>query len=84
MADYEIYEGITEQGRKKTYLVFSSFEYGYLVHSKALALAKRYFRASEKHIKIVYGYVVKDELYLLNPKKRPRNSKLVRVAYYVW
>ncbi len=83
MADYEIYEGITEQGRKKTYLVFTFFEYGYLIHIKALSLAKRYFRASEKHIKIVLGYVIKDELYLDNPKKRPRGSKLVRVAYYI-
>lgn len=78
--DYEVYEGLTAQGRKKTYLVFSCFDYP----EKAIYQAKRYFRSSESHIKITLGYVVKDELYLLNPRKRPRNSKLVRVAYYVW
>lgn len=75
--DYEVYEGLTSQNRKKTYLVFSLCGFN---HKKALGQAKRYFRSSEKHIKFVPGYVIKDELYLGNT----RNAKLVRVAYYVW
>lgn len=75
--DYEVYEGLTAQNRKKTYLVFSCFGFN---PEKAIYQAKRYFRSSESHIKITLGYVVKDELYLDKPKQ---NSRLVRVAYYV-
>ena len=73
MTDYEIYEGITAQGRKKTYLVFEK-------GSLDIDIAKHYFRCSFLHLKIVDGYVLNDELYL---DYRPRGSKLVRVAYYV-
>lgn len=72
--NYEVYIGLTKQNRKKTYLVFPK---GKL----AISQAKRYFRCSFTHLKIVEGYVWKDELYLdCKPHSR---SKFVTVVYYV-
>ena len=81
MEDYEIYEGITKQGRKKTYLVFNF----YLSNLEPVRdQAKRYFRASKKHIKLEVGYVINDELYLKKVREPfPPKSTLVRVAYYI-
>lgn len=72
--NYEVYIGLTEQNRPKTYLVFPK---GKLDMNQA----KRYFRCSLSHLKLVGGYVWKDELYL-NCKPHSR-SKFVAVVYYV-
>ena len=78
----EIYEGRTEKNRKKTYLVFD-YELGYSKFSEVRAAARLYFRVKDEHIKVVVGYIYKDELYLENPKKKPAGAKLVRAAYWV-
>lgn len=81
--DYEIYEGRTEgQNRKKKYLVFP---YGgdYLTFLQVEKISGRFFRVSKEHIKVCYGYTIKNELYLENPKNKPAGAKTVRVAYYV-
>lgn len=72
--DYEVFEGLTSQNRKKTYLVFEKRHLN-------IDQAKRYFRCSFLHLKIVDGYVLNDELYI---DYRPARSKLVSVVYYVW
>lgn len=74
MAKFEIYEGLTAQKRKKTYLVFKN-------NQLDIDQAKRFFRCSFLHLKIVDGYVLDDELYLDDPKKA--GAKAVAVAYYV-
>ena len=74
MAKFEIYEGLTSQNRKKTYLVFKN-------NQLDIDQAKRFFRCSFLHLKIVDGYVLDDELYLDDSKKA--GAKAVAVAYYV-
>ena len=68
--DYEIY--YKTEGKKKTYLVFEK---------KMLNIdqAKKFFRCSFLHLKIVDGYILNDELYL---DYRPRKSRRVCVVYY--
>ena len=75
---FEVYEGRTEkQNRKKTYLVD---EVG-ISYNDMLEAAKKFFRCSEAHIKIVFGYVLNDELYLDDPKLK--GTKMKAVAFYV-
>ena len=75
---FEIYEGRTEkQNRKKTYLVDEpGTSYVHMCEA-----AKKFFRCSEAHIEIVYGYVLNDELYLDDPHERGTKMKIV--AFYV-
>lgn len=79
--DFEVYEGRTEANRKKTFLVFD-YECGYVKFNETIEVARRYFRVSEDHIQICVGYVIKDELYLENLRKKPAGAKVVRVAYW--
>ena len=79
---YEIYEGKTEQHRKKTYLVFK-YKAGYPSYVDTQNIAKRFFRVTADHIKLVIGYTHKGDLYLDNPKNMPKGAKSVRVAYWV-
>ena len=79
MDNFEIYEGRTDNNRKKTYLVFD-YECGYPKFNEARAAARHYFRVSDDHIQICVGYVIKDELFLENLRKRPAGAKVVRVA----
>ena len=73
MADYEVYIGYTEkQHREKKYLVFEK-------RMLNIDQAKRFFRCSFLHLKIVDGYVLNDELYL---DHRPARSRRVCVVYY--
>lgn len=78
---YEIYEGRTVNNRKKTYLVFD-YECGYSKFEEARTTARHYFRVSDDHIQICVGYVIKDDLFLENLRKRPAGAKVVRVAYW--
>lgn len=71
--DYEVFVGITEQGRKKSYIVAKTRE-------MALKYAKKVLRVSETHISIQVGWVVDDRLYLRNP--RIKRQKVVIVATY--
>lgn len=80
--DFEIYEGRTALNRKKTYLVFA-YQLGYIKYREAEKASSRYFRCTADHVKISLGYIIKDELFLENPKKKPADAQIVRVAYWV-
>ena len=79
---YEVYEGMTSQNRKKTYLVFK-YVPSYVQLCDVRLAAKKYFKCSEEHIVVTFGYVKKGELFLIPSNRKPENIKLVRVAYYV-
>lgn len=74
---YEVYIGLTERNRKKTYLVYEPWT-SYIDMCEA---AKKFFRCSEAHLEIVNGWVLNDELYLEDPHKR--GAKIKAVAFYV-
>lgn len=71
--NYEVYIGLTEQNRKKTYLVFDK--------ALDLAQARKFFRCSLANLVYRTGYVLNDELYFNRPHKK--GEKKVMVAYYV-
>ena len=72
MANFEIYKSI--EGRQKTYLIFKK-------GSLDIPKAKKYFRCSFLHLKIVEGWIHNELLYLKRPHKKGVVG--VWVAYYV-
>lgn len=72
---FEIYESYTK--RKKTYIV-TPFEMDYWT---AMNYFKKFFKASERHIEFISGWVYKDELYLDDPEIK--GAKKVGVGFYV-
>lgn len=87
MIDYEVFIGRTEkQNRRKAYIVstipFEVNEYGLIVgYEEIMKFAKRYFRQSKGHIEVACGWVLNDELYLEDPKKK--GAKRRAIAFYV-
>ena len=71
---FEVFVGKTKQNRSKKYFVSK----GYF---EALEAARKTLRVSIDHIFMQLGYVVGEDLYLNNPKKK--GQKKVWVAYYV-
>ena len=74
---YEIYEGISPNGHKKTYLVFIS---KCLAAAEIAKAARKYFKCAAQNIKIKQGWIWNDELYFEQPSKK---AKIVLVAYWV-
>lgn len=74
---YEIYEGISQNGHKKTYLVFIS---KCLAAAEIAKTARKYFKCAAQNIKIKQGWILNDELYFEQPSKK---AKIVLVAYWV-
>lgn len=80
--DYEIYEGRTDRNRKKTFLVFpfrKNFDIKWVIVLKSVAA--KHFRVKVHHIDLCTGYVLNDELYFENPRKK--GTKAVFFAYWV-
>lgn len=73
----EIYEGITEKGRKKKYLVTDAMA----DYIKTVEYAKKFFKCSEAHITVEPAYTYRDGLYFEDPMKR--GTKKVTVVYWV-
>ena len=83
--DYEIYLSDYE-----IFLSFSKRPKKYIVATRKLSAVnvvamkyycKRFFKCSEKHIKITLAYINNDELYFENPEKS--GTRMVYVGYYV-
>ena len=76
--DYEIYLSFSK--RPKKYIVATSK----LKDVSVIAMkyyCTRFFKCSEKHIKITLAYINKDELYFEYPGKS--GTRTVYVGYYV-
>lgn len=73
--DFEVYEGLTSQNRKKKYLVadWSACRI-WLINN-----AKRFFHVSQDKIICLRGWIYKQELYLEDPHKK--GAKHCWVAY---
>ena len=72
--NYDVYFGKTAQNRTKTYLVFENGKVNF-------NQAKKYFRCSLRHLKIVPGFVLNDELFFERP--HTKGTKTVAVVFYV-
>lgn len=71
---FELFVGKTKQNRSKKYFVSNEYV-------DARDAAKKHLRVSEKHILIQYGWIIGEDLYLNNPKKK--GQKKVWVASFV-
>ena len=70
---FERFIGKNKQNRPKTYIVAYSLQ-------EVLASGKKYFRASSKHVFIQRGWLIGNDLYLKNPKRKGQHK--VWVASY--
>lgn len=69
----EKYIGITKQNRKKAYIVADSLQ-------EVLNSGKKFLKLSSKHLFIQRGWVLDEELYFKNPKRKGQHK--VWVASY--
>lgn len=70
---FERFIGKNKQNRPKTYIVAYSLQ-------EVLTSGKKYFRASSKHVFIQRGWLIGNDLYLKNPKRKGQHK--VWVASY--
>lgn len=71
---FEVYIGKTAQGRNKSYFVANN-------SFTAIDAAKKTLKVTTAHIFVRYGWVIGEDLYFKNPKRK--GQKKVWVAYYI-
>lgn len=74
--EYQIYHSL--KGKKKTYIVASSFNDQYELNK----YARHYFHCASENVKLQIGYIFEGLLYLDRPNTRKR-WRTVLVAHYV-
>ena len=72
--DCEVFVGITEQGRKKSYFVAKD-------QTTALGNAKKALKVATYHILVEVAWIVGDYLYFTNPKKKGQ-KKVFAASYW--
>jgi len=79
MKEFDIYEGRTEQNRKKTYLVFNADRFSF---NEATAEATHYFKCTKKNVKTRPAWVNRGNLYLEADTKPAKSAKCVIVSFW--